>query len=297
MGVGSSAKVPRHCGRHHLFLEPESENFIDMVCCPSEAGCHVLRWGDHKKLFKVKPRLTHSEHTRRYDLFGLDEHGSTSSYPLGYLEKNETHLRAMPGAFFLAQRWHAHAGKLEIVHRTGILHRKKAKPVPTAKDGQSIDFDVHYEAMRDLKTEEEHWNQEFHLSKPGLVMSQGRQGLEQSGDDARAAQVKTAVVELHQNNALVCVAKRQCFENLKRGLHERPYLGVQVRSSIDDITGSLLLLLCIAWCEEAVSPADDRREHFMHVMRHEVTEEGFVHEEEETWDNENPDQRSKAARI
>merc|ERR1719161_2680504 len=106
-------------------------------------------------------------------------------------------------------------------------------------------------------------------------MSQGRQGLEQSGDDARAAQVKTAVVELHQNNALVCVAKRQCFENLKRGLHERPYLGVQVRSSIDDITGSLLLLLCIAWCEEAVSPADDRREHFMHVMRHEVTEEGL----------------------
>jgi len=204
------------------------------------------------------------------------------------LEKNETHLRAMPGAFFLVQRWHAHAGRLEIVHRTGVLHRKKAKPVPTVKSGQSIDLDLHYEATRDLKTEREKWTQEFHLTKPGLIMTQGCKKDDLTRNETAKAVFTAGVVELRQNHTVVCVAKRQCFETLKRGLHERPYLGVQVRSSIDDVIRALLLLLCIAWCEEIVSPADDRRDHFMHVMRHEVTEDGLLHEEQETCDNDTP---------
>merc|ERR1719161_1463687 len=90
----------------------------------------------------------------------------------------------------------------------------------------------------------------------------------------------------------VCVARKQRFAGTL-GKVCRPYLGVQIKPSKfekssaeneeqDGLEGKslldthelMLLLMCLAWSEETMSPTVDRTEHFINAMRARSGEQG-----------------------
>merc|ERR1719454_1344031 len=96
---------------------------------------------------------------------------------------------------------------------------------------------------------------------------------------------------LHQGKK-VCVARKQRFAGTL-GKVCRPYLGVQIKpsklnekpgeaeeqeglegKSLLDTHELMLLLMCLAWSEETMSPAVDRTEHFINAMRARAGEQG-----------------------
>jgi len=101
-----------------------------------------------------------------------------------------------------------------------------------------------------------------------------------------------SVLRILYQGKKVCVARKQRFAGTL-GKVCRPYLGVQIKPSkleksdkeADDPDGFegkslldtqelMLLLMCLAWSEETMSPTVDRTEHFVQAMRARSGEQG-----------------------
>jgi hypothetical protein len=299
--------------RATYFREQLMMGWYELLCCPSAMGSVIVSFkpGDPsggQAEYKIKLRLSHSEHVPRYQLHVVYQ-GKTRQWIVGHMEKTETHLRAKPGEFIRVQVWKITCNSWVYERRRSALHRKSAlcysavkeRPTPTAEQMEQMGMTIATQAKSNLGelTEgsgsgakgkaDERWVQSIGVSSKNYKLSveppQTNEKHHQGLEDISVLRI------LHQGKK-VCVARKQRFAGTL-GKVCRPYLGVQIKPSKlnekmaeseeqDGLEGKslldthelMLLLMCLAWSEETMSPTVDRTEHFINAMRARSGEQG-----------------------
>lgn len=298
--------------RGTYFNEELNSSWTEVLCCPCATGC-LAKHFDSKHSFggearyKVKLRLSHNEHVPRYQVHVVDK-GTTKQWVVGHLEKTETHLRAKPGEFIRVQVWKITCSMVEMEHRRSALHRTggvcgsavKLRPTPSSKEMQMMAMTIATQAKRDqgepdvsgaVRYDEttERWVQTITVDNPAyrLVLEPP-----QNEEQQHALMESMNVLRVTHRGEKVAVARKQRFAGAL-GKVCQPYLGVQIKPSQDgprngsvdhddlktkmllqDPGELMLMLLCLAWSEETMSPTSDLTDRFVHAMRAAPHEQG-----------------------
>jgi len=301
--------------RATYFKEQLMMGWYELLCCPSAMGCVIVSFkpGDPsggQAEYKIKLRLSHSEHVPRYQLHVVYQ-GKTRQWIVGHMEKTETHLRAKPGEFIRAQVWKITCNSWVYEKRRSALHRKgalcfsavKERPTPTAEKMEQMGMTIATQAKNtsigweaaERKSErgrgDERWIQPIGVSSKNYKLSIEPPSV---NDKFHGNVEDINVLRILYQGKKVCVARKQRFAGTL-GKVCRPYLGVQIKPSkfeksdaekLDEQEGGLegkslldthelmLLLMCLAWSEETMSPTVDRTEHFIQAMRARAGEQG-----------------------
>jgi len=297
--------------RATYFKEQLMMGWYELLCCPSAMGCVIVsfRPGDPsggQAEYKIKLRLSHSEHVPRFQLHVVYQ-GKTRQWIVGHMEKTETHLRAKPGEFIRAQVWKVTCNSWVYEKRRSALHRKSAlcysavkeRPTPTAEKMEQMGMTIATQAKNSLsegvgetkmrKGSDERWIQTVGVSSKNYKLSIE---LPAKNEKFHAQVEDINVLRILYQGKKVCVARKQRFAGTL-GKVCRPYLGVQIKPSKfersdkeaddpDSLEGKslldthelMLLLMCLAWSEETMSPTVDRTERFVQAMRLRSGEQG-----------------------
>lgn len=298
--------------RATYFKEQLMMGWYELLCCPSAMGSSIVSFkpGDPsggQAEYKIKLRLSHSEHVPRFQLHVVYQ-GKTRQWIVGHMEKTETHLRAKEGEFIRVQVWKVTCNSWVYERRRSALHRKSAlcysavkeRPTPTAEKMEQMGMTIATQAKNpSIGTQEaeakskgtagdERWVQTIGVSSKNYKLSveppQGNERHHRSLEDIN-------VLRILYHGKKVCVARKQRFAGTL-GKVCRPYLGVQIKpskvnegtedeenaglegKSLLDTHELMLLLMCLAWSEETMSPTVDRTEHFINAMRAKSGEQG-----------------------
>lgn len=260
--------------------------------------------------YKIKLRLSHSEHVPRFQLHVVYQ-GKTRQWIVGHMEKTETHLRAKPGEFIRAQVWKVTCNSWVYEKRRSALHRKSAlcysavkeRPTPTADKMEQMGMTITTQAINSSagsaqavasrstssRDSEERWIQTVGVSSKNYKLSIQPPSV---SEKFHSHLEDISVLRILYQGKKVCVARKQRFAGTL-GKVCRPYLGVQIKPSkvekkdeeeedADGLEGKslldtqelILLLMCLAWSEETMSPTVDRTEHFIQAMRARAGEQG-----------------------
>lgn len=295
--------------RATYFKEQLMMGWYELLCCPSAMGSVIVSFkpGDPsggKAEYKIKLRLSHSEHVPRFQLHVVYQ-GKTRQWIVGHMEKTETHLRAKPGEFIRVQVWKLTCNSWVYEKRRSALHRKSAlcysavkeRPTPTAEKMEQMGMTIATQAKNSIAPSsdgnggskaDERWVQNIGVSSKNYKLS-----VEPPASSAKnhGAMEDINVLRILYQGKKVCVARKQRFAGTL-GKVCRPYLGVQIKPSKtektevaeenDSIEGKSLLdtqelmhlLMCLAWSEETMSPTVDRTEHFINAMQARAGEHG-----------------------
>lgn len=262
--------------------------------------------------YKIKLRLSHSEHVPRFQLHVVYQ-GKTRQWIVGHMEKTETHLRAKEGEFIRVQVWKVTCNSWVYERRRSALHRKSAlcysavkeRPTPTAEKMEQMGMTIATQAKNpniaaghassegaasSESKADERWVQTIGVSSKNYKLSVE---LPQSNEKHHRNLEDISVLRILYQGKKVCVARKQRFAGTL-GKVCRPYLGVQIKpSKLSEKSGTeaeeqeglegkslldthelMLLLMCLAWSEETMSPTVDRTEHFINAMRARSGEQG-----------------------
>jgi len=273
---------------HLLFGEdrsaPHMKDFEDLIVCPSDSGAHILLAKSHQLVYKVRRVLSHNETTPKFHLYEVTFDGLIFDVPVGNIEKSRAELAAKPGAFHMLQAWHATASRLEMkIKKSGLwlVQTDHEKLVPA--ECWAMNMNVKYVARKDRNSSSESWCTQFALSDPSYKMFA----------DPGGSITSTAmnVVRVFHKDELVCVARRQSFEQSMGNYYSRPFLGIQIKGSASTLcprsmssesglgvpshllapcgggAALLPLLLVLVWGEDAVQVPKDYREIYVQRMR------------------------------
>jgi len=280
--------------------------WIELLCCPSTMGCTVVKF-EHKNprggepKYKIKLRLSHSEHVPRYQLHVV-KNRTTKQWIVGHMEKTETHLRAKPGEFIRVQVWKMTCNAMKMELRRSALQRKshlcmsavKPRPTPSASDMLMMGMTIATQAKLDKDPQtgnyikkSERWVQTIGVNNHSYKLTVEPL---RSAKEKEHKEMKTMnVMRILFRGKKVCIARKQRFAGAL-GKVEQPYLGVQIKpsdpndvavnrmkseeeedhmfkDSLLDTHGLMLLLLCLAWSEETMSPQLDMTDRFIQAMR------------------------------
>jgi len=281
--------------RATYFREQLMMGWYELLCCPSAMGSVIVNFeagnsAGGQAEYKIKLRLSHSEHVPRFQLHVVYQ-GKTRQWIVGHMEKTETHLRAKPGEFVRVQVWKVTCNSWVYEMRRSALHRKSAlcysavkeRPTPCAEKMEQMGMTIASQARKRPGEKDERWVQTIGVSsknyklsvEPPTTQDKHHKNLEDMN-----------VLRILYQGKKVCVARKQRFAGCL-GKVCRPYLGVQIKPSKnevvpkendedqDDLQGKslldthelMLLLMCLAWSEETMSPTVDRTDHFIQAMR------------------------------
>lgn len=284
--------------------------WYELLCCPSAMGSVITQFKADdptggQAQYKIKLRLSHSEHVPRYQLHVV-QNGKTRQWIVGHMEKTETHLRAKPGEFMRVQVWKITCNAWVYEKRRSALHRKshfcfsavKERPTPTASKMQQIGMTIATQAKCSLEgrkngepsMKDERWVQT--IGTDGKSYKLSVQPPESEKHHRELEDIK--VLRILYQGKKVCVARKQRFAGTL-GKVCQPYLGVQIKpsklgnskeanddednagrvnkahpeegQSLLDTHELMLLLMCLAWSEETMSPTVDRTNQFIDAMR------------------------------
>jgi len=297
--------------RATYFKEQLMMGWYELLCCPSAMGSVIVSFkpGDPsggQAEYKIKLRLSHSEHVPRFQLHVVYQ-GKTRQWIVGHMEKTETHLRAKPGEFVRVQVWKVTCNSWVYEKRRSALHRKSAlcysavkeRPTPTADKMEQMGMTIATQAKNSIGQPDEA------ASRTAKIDERWVQTIGVSSNNYKLSVEPPASNEKHHRNLedisvlrilyqgkKVCVARKQRFAGTL-GKVCRPYLGVQIKPSKFERAGAeaveqeglegkslldthelMLLLMCLAWSEETMSPTVDRTEHFINAMRARAGEQG-----------------------
>lgn len=301
--------------RTTYFNEKLMMGWFELLSCPSAMGCTVVRFetghpNGGEPQYKIKMRLSHSEHVPRYQLHVV-ANGKTQQWIVGHMEKTETHLRAKPGEFIRVQVWRLVVNSMVMEARRSALQRKslpwmsavKERPTPSAVDMMTMGMTIATQAKLDplpgdsgkFDKDTERWcqtigvdNRQYKLT----VEPPNKRG--GSGDKHHRSLKSMNVMRVLFRGRKVCVARKQRFAGAL-GKVEQPYLGVQIKPgggaddqdwaeaaaanaanpcpSLLDTKGLILLVMCLAWSEDTMTPEMDMTERFIKAM---MTDPGDV---------------------
>jgi len=321
--------------RATYFSERLMCGWYELLCCPSVMGCTVVnfesgnpRGGEAQ--YKIKMRLSHSEHIPRYQLHVV-QYGKTKQWIVGHMEKTETHLRAKPGEFIRVQVWKLTSNSMVWEHRRSALQRNnqlcmtavKPRPTPSASDMIMMGMTIATQAKLDQHSSSTAAKTKFDPSTERWVQTicvdNGAYKLmvepSKNPDKQHKNMKQMNAVRVLYRGKKVCIARKQRFAGAL-GKVEQPYLGVQIKptdrqepaemsgavddetamlSSLLDTHGLMLLLLCLAWSEETMSPQQDMTDRFVTAMRANPGDPGSAEELglSVQWDQDDVKQRLK----
>lgn len=329
--------------RATYFNERLMMGWIELLACPSAMGCTVVNFqpknpNGGEAEYKIKMRLSHSEHVPRYQLHVVVD-GKTRQWIVGHMEKTETHLRAKPGEFVRVQVWKLTCNSMVMEPRRSALQRKsqpcmsavRNRPTPSASDMQMMGMTIATQAKLDplvsrskkdnepvkFDLKSERWVQTIAVDNRAykLNVEPPRQLEKQRGGHHHPSMKSMNVLRILYRGKKVCVARKQRFAGAL-GKVEQPYLGVQIKPSetaenkakaggedergdrlkaLLDVHGLMLLLMCLAWSEETMSPQIDMTDRFVHAMRTEAGDQGSAEDLglSVQWDTDDVRQRLK----
>lgn len=338
MGWGSVPDTERAT----YFPEQLMMGWFELLCCPSAMGATIVNFepknpSGGEPHYKIKLRLSHSEHVPRYQLHVV-RHGKTKQWVVGHMEKTETHLRAKPGEFVRVQVWKLTCNAIVMEARRSALQRKsrpcmnavRSRPTPSATDMQVLGLAITTQAKLDQLPKRpgdlpgepakfdkgsEKWVQTMGVDNRAykLAVEPPR-----NSDKMHKSIKSMNVLRALYRGRKVCVARKQRFAGTI-GQAEQPYLGVQIKpteveaasassgprevyeedgvelESLLDTSGLMLLLLCLAWSEETMSPQTDLTNRFIEAMRADAGAHGSASELglSVQWDTDDVRQRLK----
>lgn len=230
------------------FKEQLMMGWYELLCCPSAMGSIITQFKQDdpsggQAQYKIKLRLSHSEHVPRYQLHVVSN-GKTRQWIVGHMEKTETHLRAKPDEFLRVQVWKITCNSWVYEKRRSALHRKshfcfsavKERPTPTASKMQQIGMTIATQAkcrkkkndsgQRDDRESVEEWVQTIGTHDKSYKLSV--QPPDQERYHRELEDIK--VLRILYQGKKVCVARKQRFAGTL-GKVCQPYLGVQIRPS------------------------------------------------------------------
>jgi hypothetical protein len=296
--------------RATFFHEQLMTGWYELLCCPSALGCTIVnfkpRTVDGKinprggpPEYKVKLRLSHSEHVPRYQLHMVRD-GKVKQWIVGHMEKTETHLRAKPGEFIRIQVWKLSCNSM--VMEQGFEPRKgfpclkpvrRPRPRPSAQDMQMMQIAIATQAKLDEVTtggapqfdqDSVRWRQTIGVNDSSYKLSIEPPHSSTNKDHKGIEDIN--VMRILRRGKKVCVARKQRFAGALSSQVEQPYLGVQIKPDEEEssktmasqdeesaplkgllaVDGLMLLLLCLAWSEETMSPHFDLTKRFIKAM-------------------------------
>jgi len=269
-------------------------------------GCTIVNFEQHtanggEAQYRIKMRLSHSEHVPRYQLHVVHL-GKTTQWIVGHMEKTETHLRAKPGEFVRVQVWKLTCNSMVWEQRRSALHRQsnpcigavKSRPTPSASDMLMMGMTIATQGKRKVDVQEtgglmdddetERWVQTIGVDNKAYKLTVEPA---KTLDKQHRSMKSMNVMRVLYRGKKVCTARKQRFAGAL-GKVEQPYLGVQIKpsekktdhdadadgdgggmsvlQSLLDTHGLMLLLLCLAWSEETMSPQRDMTERFIAAM-------------------------------
>lgn len=153
-------------------------------------------------------------------------------------------------------------------------------------------------------------DENYRLKIDKVEKSKAEKGDEESQERLHSRLESMSVLRVRHNKRTVCVAKKQRFAGTPGNVCQ-PFLGVQIaptgstpdRSPPDpdlpdltsflDSRGLMLLLLCLAWSEETMSPVIDASQKFINAMRANPGEPGSAEDLKlsEQWNTDDVKQR------
>lgn len=251
--------------------------------------------------YKAKLRLSHSEHVPRYQLHVVSQ-GKTKQWIVGHMEKTETHLRVKAGEFFGVQVWKLTCNAMvlegpESGHRSGTCGREAVRQaVPSARDMLSMGFSIATQAKLDLAEDStgereiydkktERWVQTVGVDNKAYklnIEAPKHSTIATAGKLSHVNMKSMSVLRILHKGKKVCIARKQRFAGAL-GMVEQPYLGVQLRPAdvpqraeadgqegvchqMLDTQVLMLLLMCLAWSEETMSPVLGHTDRFARAM-------------------------------
>lgn len=290
--------------------------WYELLCCPSAMGCTVVNFepknpNGGEAQYKIKMRLSHSEHVPRYQLHVVSG-GATRQWIVGHMEKTETHLRAKPGEFIRAQVWKLTCNSMVWERRRSSLQRKdqlcmsavKVRATPSATDmlmmGMTIVTQAKLERMPKRNESDppafdysqERWVQSIGVDNREYKVNVEPPRVVGSTDRLHRNEKSMTVMRVLHRGKKTCVARKQRFAGAL-GKVEQPFLGVQIKPSIGppqtesdsddgvgvlqsllDTRGLMLLLISLAWSEETMTPQTDMSSRFVEAMRAKPGQQG-----------------------
>eukprot|EP00404_Azadinium_spinosum_P006243 CAMPEP_0180452036 /NCGR_PEP_ID=MMETSP1036_2-20121128/19045_1 /TAXON_ID=632150 /ORGANISM="Azadinium spinosum, Strain 3D9" /LENGTH=388 /DNA_ID=CAMNT_0022458491 /DNA_START=30 /DNA_END=1196 /DNA_ORIENTATION=+ len=239
--------------RATYFPERLMMGWFELLCCPTAMGCTIVNFkpkhpnGGEPK-YKIKLRLSHSEHVHRYQLHVVQD-GSTKEWIVGHMEKTETHLRAKPGEFVRAQIWNLTSNSMHMEARRSALQRKsqpcmnavKLRPTPSAKDMMMMGLSIATQAKLDesIRTSEmdditydkstERWVQVIGVDDRAYKLTIEPPRISSGRNKRSHPSMKSMnVLRILHRGKKVCVARKQRFAGAL-GKVDQPFLGVQIK--------------------------------------------------------------------
>lgn len=308
--------------------------WFELLCCPTAMGCTILLFeprnadGGEPK-YEVKLRLSHSEYVPRYQLHVVKDR-KIMPWIVGHMEKRETHLRAKPGEFVRVQIWNLTCNSMVMEKRRSARQRKsrpcmravKERPTPSAIDMQTRGMSIAVQAKMDLEADGDDAEEaarfdpatERWVQMIGVDTSLYKISIEPArGGENHTSMKSMSVMRILYKGQKVCVARKQRFAGAL-GRVEQPFLGVQIKppepaeqvptdeSQPDslqlllDTNSLMLLLMCLAWSEETMSPQVDMTPRFIQAMRARPGEAGSAQDcgLSVQWDTEDVKSRLKS---
>eukprot|EP00420_Gonyaulax_spinifera_P028469 CAMPEP_0197913002 /NCGR_PEP_ID=MMETSP1439-20131203/75858_1 /TAXON_ID=66791 /ORGANISM="Gonyaulax spinifera, Strain CCMP409" /LENGTH=335 /DNA_ID=CAMNT_0043534829 /DNA_START=1 /DNA_END=1008 /DNA_ORIENTATION=+ len=301
--------------------------WFELLCCPTAMGCTIVEFepknpeGGEPK-YKIKLRLSHSEHVPRYQLHVIKD-GKTMPWLVGHMEKTETHLRAKPGEFVRVQIWKLTCNSMVQEKRPKAQEGKRCfskaateRPTPSATDIQMCTMSIASQAKLDLVTGEE--GEANTLDKDSerwvqVISSESRAyrfvvDHPRGGNMYHKSLKSIGIMQILYRGKKVCVARKQRFAGAL-GKVEQPFLGVQIDPTklakpseeeniipcLLDTNSLMLLLMCLAWSEETMTPHLDMSKTLAQAMRADPSERGSAVERglSVQWDTEDVMSRLK----
>mmetsp|Transcript_140050 Transcript_140050/g.364020 ORF Transcript_140050/g.364020 Transcript_140050/m.364020 type:complete len:385 (-) Transcript_140050:76-1230(-) len=286
--------------RGTYFAELLTMGWYELLCCPMIMGAMVvvfepLQRSGGKPVYKIKARLSYSEHVPRFQVNVVAEDGSNTNWVVGNLEKQETHLRTKPGEFVRVQVWKLMTNSMDISEGKSCLYGTSA--FPSSTDIKILHMAITTQAKADLEDPGPNTDPTGEPLSPKINASSERWVQTVTVDDPKyefqACTLRTDrssgpqpqlndidILKVWHKGRKVAIARKQRFAGAW-GVAEQPYLGVQIRPGENearheqgntnglflDTSSLMMLLMCVAWSEETMLSEQDMTSRFSKAMR------------------------------
>lgn len=205
----------------------------------------------------------------------------------------------------------------DALHRSNSFFQKavKYRPTPSAHDMKTMGMAIATQAKmnlieRDGSTSELDKDSERWVQTVSPQDSRYKVSLEppREGHKLHKQQTHMNVLRILENGKKVCIARKQQFAGTLGSVCQ-PFLGVQIKppeivkaddemkdpllQSLLDVNGLMLLLMCLAWSEETMSPVSNMSKKFIDAMRIAPGEAGSAseHNLSVSWNTDDVKQR------